>query len=138
MINYFLMGCLTLGLITGNFWMYGGGLSNGWDSTLKVLPYFKLRNEMIAFTKTQNIPALSIGTKYPMHHDLKYTDLQKESFHFTEIGNDSLEKFQYVLFSNVSNIFTVQEKNRLNEWKTVQEYNSGQISLKLMKKPVSD
>ncbi len=137
-IIYLLIGFLSLGLITGNFWMYGGGLSNAWDSSLKVLPYFKLRDQMIGFTKGQNISPQSVGTKYPMHQDLKYTDLQKEDFHFTEIGNDSLGKFQFILFSNVSNLFTAQEKNKLKEWKLVKEYDSGQIFLKLFQNPMSN
>ncbi len=135
-IKYTAMAFLCIGLITGNFWLYGGGFSNGWDSSLKVLPYFKLKNEMDDFVKEQNINEDEVGTKFPLYHDKKYSDFASESFHYAEIDTTSMYKFKFILFSNVSNQFTVDEKKKLNSnWILMKEFSGGQVYLRLFKNP---
>ena len=89
---------------------------------------------------TQNpnarIVALDVGTKHPLYHDFRDTDFTNKSFHFTDIEKNSLQKFNYVLLSNVSNKFTVNEKEQLKtKWILLQEFDSGQIYLQLFKNP---
>ena len=125
-----------VGLATGNFWLYGGGFSNGWDSSLKVLPYFNLKYEMDNFVKEQKINPEEIGTKFPLHHDIKHTYLAGESFHYTDMQEDYLEKFNYVLLSNVSNQFSVAEKEKINSsWILLKELSRGEVYLRLFKNP---
>jgi len=134
MLKYFLASVFCIGLITGNFWMYGGGFSNGWDSSLKVLPYFKLINEMRDYTKTEKINPSDVGTKFPLYHDIKYSDLSSENFHFRDIETAPFDEFPYILLSNVSNQFAVHEKEIVrNEWKLQKEFHSGLVYLKLFK-----
>lgn len=134
--QYVLFGLLSVGLITGNFWLYGGGFSNGWDSSLKVLPYFKLKNEMDDFVRKEKINQNEIGTKFPLYHDIKFTRLADESFHYTEMKSDSLEQYKYILLSDVSNKFTVNEKKELNSnWILIKELSSGQVYIRLFKNP---
>ena len=136
MLQYLITTLLCIGLITGNFWLYGRGFSNGWDSSLKVLPYFGLRDKMIQYVKDQKINLLEVGTKFPLHQDLKYSDLALESFHFIEIENVSLQKFKYILLSNVNNQFAVKEKEKLKtQWILLKEFDSGQVYLQLFKNP---
>lgn len=124
------------GLITGNFWIYGGGFSNGWDSSLKVLPYFNLKNEMDEFVKEQKLNPEEIGTKFPLYHDIKYSEFSASSFHFTNIDTNTIQKFPYILLSNVSNDFTVSEKKILNnKWQLQKEMHSGLVYLKLFRNP---
>jgi hypothetical protein len=123
-------------LITGNFWIYGNDLSNGWDSSLKSLPYFKLRDEMVQFVNQKKINPADVGTKFPLYHNLKYADLKPYDFSFADLYGCSLERFRYVLLSNISNQFTLTEKKKLdNNWILVKEYKSGQVYLKLYQNP---
>ena len=134
LFQYLIFGLLYAGLITGNLWLYGGGFSNGWDSSLKVLPYFKLKNAMNTYVKEKKINPSEVGTKFPLFHDIKCSRLSTENFHFTDIDASSLTDFQYLLLSNVSNEFTVQEKETVNnEWKLEKEFHSGLVYLKLFK-----
>lgn len=137
--TYLLFIFLCAGLITGNFWQYGGGFSNGWDASLKILPYFEMRKEMEQFIEAEKIPPSSIGTKFPLYNNPKYTDLADKDFQFFRLENDtSLDGFPYVLFSNVSNTFTQAEKKTLAEkWVPLKEYKSGQIILNLYQNPAS-
>ena len=130
---------LCMCLLAGNFWLYGGGLSNGWDSSLKILQYFGLKDEMDAFVKEKKINSEETGTKFPLYHDRKNTHLEDESFHYTDMKKDSLEKYNYVLLSNVSNQFTVDERKKLNsDWVLVKEFSGGQVYLKLFKNPKTE
>ncbi|MFH1004698.1 MAG: hypothetical protein V1781_04270 [Bacteroidota bacterium] len=124
-------------LLTGNFWLYGGGFSNGWDTSLKGLFYFKPRNQMIEYVKHEKINPHEIGAKFPLYHDLRYSDLVKESFCFTNMEELPIEEFRFVLLSNVSNLFTVREKEKLKkDWILLSEYRNGEIFIQLFKNPV--
>ena len=123
-------------LVTGNFWLYSGGFSNGWDSSLKVLPWFEIKNEMHQYVLGQKINPEEIGTKFPVYQNTKFTDLSSADFHYTDMGMNTDENYKYVLLSNISNQFTVEEKKRLNEnWLPVHELQQGQLYLKLFKNP---
>lgn len=127
---------LYVGLITGNFWIYGGGFSNGWDASLKILPYFELKNKMDSFVKEQNINPVEIGTKFPLYQGGKYAYLAEKNFHYANMQTDFIEKYNYVLLSNVSNEFTVSEKEKLNStWILIKELSKGQVYLRLFKNP---
>ena len=125
-----------LGLLTGNFWLYGGGFSNGWDSSLKSLPYFKLRVEMMNFVREKKINPEEIGSKFPVYQGTYYSNLTQENFEYADMGHAEPDHFTYVLLSNISNQFTVKEKEMLNSsWITVNELRSGQVYLTLLKNP---
>lgn len=134
-LQYLIFGLLSAGLITGNFWHYGGGFSNGWDSSLKVLPYFKLMNEMRNYIKTRKINPSEVGTKFPLHHDIKYSDLSLTGFQFTDIDTSAFAVFPYILLSNVSNKFSIHDKNAVRSewWELEKEFHSGLVHLKLFK-----
>ena len=136
MLQYLMIILFSIALITGNFWLYGGGFSNGWDSSLKVLPYFNLKTDMDDFVKEQKINPEEVRTKFPLYHDRNHTYLTNEDFHYTEMLSDSLGKFNYVLFSNLSNQFTVAEKAKLNStWILWKELSQGEVYLRLFKNP---
>lgn len=134
-IIYLLTSAASLLLITGNFWIYSGGLSNGWDSSLKSLSYFELKNEINAFIVDENINPLEVGTKFPIYFNIRTTDLSDTNFEFSDIKKSSVKEFKYVLLSNVSNQFTLAEKTELSRWNLFKEYKHGQVYLKLFKNP---
>lgn len=137
LVKYILASFFLLGLATGNCWIYGGGFSNGWDSSLKSLPYFSLRNDLVNYVKDEKISPETIGTKMPLDADLKISDLAPENFHFTNADTASLQNFRYVLLSNISNEFTLHEKEAINsKWKLAKEFRRGQVYLKLFKNPL--
>lgn len=127
---------ISFGLITGNFWIYGGGFSNGWDASLKVLPYFQLKNKMDEFIVSSGIPVNEVGTKYPLYQDTELAYLNTEGIEYVNMNNDLADSYKYVLLSNISNLFTVDEKQKLgSKWKLLKEFSSGQVYIKLFQNP---
>lgn len=52
------------------------------------------------------------------------------------MNNDRVDSYKYVLLSNVSNLFTVEEKQKLNaKWKLLKEFSNGQVYIKLFQNP---
>jgi hypothetical protein len=134
---YVLFSVISAILITGNFWIYRQELSNGWDSSLKVLPYFEMQKEIIFFVKEEKINPSDIGTKSPLSHDLNLAYLTDTLFKFSKIDEaNKPEDFKYVLLSNISNQFTRNEKEALQKnWKLIKEFKRGQVYAKIFERP---
>lgn len=123
--------CL-VGLSLGNFWVYPKKISQGWDSTLAHLPYYELRNKMIAFIEKENIPFEKIGSAFPNLLSLKYIDLKNEEKHFEEKNWNEQE---YIFYSNVFNDFTDEEIDDLERnWKVVKELKNWNVCVILYRK----
>ena len=110
--------CL-VGLSLGNFWVYPKKISQGWDSTLAHLPYYKLRNEMIDFIEKEEIPFKKIGSAFPNLLSVKFIDLKNSEKHFEE---KDLSRQEYIFYSNIFNDFSDEEIDDLEQnWKVVKE-----------------
>ncbi|MBI2968828.1 MAG: hypothetical protein HYY40_13595 [Bacteroidetes bacterium] len=134
--RYILMAIFCTGLITGNLWIYSGGFSNGWDSSLKILPYFKLKKELINYVRQEKINPVSVGARFPMYDEHNISYLEDSLFAFSAIGNSSFSSFHYILLSNIPNIFTKEEQDVLhNRWIVIKEFRSGQVYIKLFRRP---
>lgn len=125
-----------ISLLTGNFWLYPERFGNGWDASLKVLPYFKLEKEFDNFVKKSKISSSEIGTEFPMNSDLYDKDLSGEHFCFTDLDIKPFNDFRYIVQSNICNTFTPEELQKLNnKWILVKEVRSWQVYIKLFKNP---
>ncbi|MFC1732990.1 hypothetical protein ACFL6I_22035 [candidate division KSB1 bacterium] len=123
---------LILLMATGNFWMYPLRFGNGWDASLKVLPYFSLYEKMKAVILEEQIDPKLIGTKFPLYSDTKYTQLTTEQFSFQDLDKIPFDQCRYILHSNVINTFTPDEQRILNEdWQLIKSFQKGQVYLKL-------
>jgi hypothetical protein len=122
-------------LISGNAWIYPERISQGWDSSLAHLPYYKARNQMINYIKQKNLPLSDIGTAFPNTALFKYIDLTEEEVGFAE---KDLKKNTYIFYSNIMNDFTDAERNELkNTWYVEKEFHYLHIKVILYKKPSS-
>ena len=101
---------VTLGLFSGNFWVYPDKISQGWDSTLAHWPHYELRANMLHYLQEQGIALEQVGTAFPEIGPLKYKDLSEESAGFKE---KDLSRDAYVLYSNIMNDFTDEEVDEL-------------------------
>ena len=123
-------------LITGNFWTYPERFGNGWDSSLKCLPYFRLYDQMKQYVETYHIDPGQIGTGFPLIAHESDTRLVKRDFAFGDMNIQQMDSCRYVLFSNVCNEFTVSQMQELSKaWLPIVEFHSGQCYLRLYKNP---
>ncbi|CAN5389368.1 hypothetical protein BH10BAC1_BH10BAC1_15260 [soil metagenome] len=130
----FVLVCLSL--LAGNFIEYPQRYGNAWDSSLKVIPYFKLEDTMRAYIFKANITPDKIGTQFPLTNDLKYSHLSDSSYRFTDIENAPIQTFEYFLYSNIINTNRINELEEIkNNWVVEKELKSGMIQLTLYKNP---
>jgi len=119
-------------LITGNFWLYPERYGNGWDASLKVMPYFSMKEQMDDYIIEKNIDPNKVGTQFPLIADKRFSHLTKTSYHYTNVWTGPLDNYRYFLHSNAINtdipeqIATVKK-----EWSLLKEFRSGQVYIQL-------
>lgn len=124
---------VSVGLLSGNFWVYPDKIAKGWDATLAHLPYYQLRYKMLTYISARQIGFEKIGSDFPLTAPLKYTDLCDCN---TSFAHKNLNKQKYILQSNISNGFTDKELNELkNNWTLVKEYQQCRLYFRLYKQP---
>ena len=128
----YLILTLIVSFITGHLWVYPRGIAMGWDSTLAYLPYQSLRQEAIAYLKSQNISTENVGSAFPNISGFEATDLDLSGagkFKPFAIGEDA-----YILYSNVMNDLSDEVSNILNMYEIEQQWVSGSVEMILFKK----
>ena len=127
---------ISISLIGGNFITYPQRYGNAWDSSLKILPYFKLENEMTLFILQNNIADKQIGTQFPLSSNLNNSHLSDSSYQLRDIENKPINNFQYFLYSNIINTNRINDLNKITEqWIVVKRMRSGTIELTLFQNP---
>jgi hypothetical protein len=123
-------------LLTGNFWIYPQKYGNGWDTSLKIIPYFQLKEEMDLYIMENRIPAEKVGTQFPLISDKKFSHLSNNSFHYTDVWNGPVNNYQYFLYSNIinTNISPQMEHVRKN-WILIHKKKAGQVCIELYENP---
>jgi hypothetical protein len=129
--KYVISVVVILGLSTGHLWIFPEKVANGWDSTLAHLPYFQLRTQMKDYLVNNKFDVDSIGTRFPISYDYRFTDLSDSSFSF---HNCDLETDKYILYSNIINDFSDEEIDQLKQWKLIKEYSNCRIFIRLYQK----
>ncbi len=120
-------------LITGNLWIYPEGISQGWDSSLAHMPYFKLREKAIDYMKHNNIDISSTASFFPNLAPTDYVDLKggKESFQSFSPESD------YVFYSNVYNLSDKELENLKTAFIPLQEFKRHRIRIIIYQKKTS-
>ncbi len=122
-----------LGLVTGNLWVYPEKIAQGWDSTLAHLPYYELKNKMLAYMEENNIPMSKTGSSFPDLAPMKYMYLNNDNRSFCQLD---LSENQYVYYSNFHNDFSDSQIDILKEkWILLREYSKGGVFVSLYKNP---
>jgi hypothetical protein len=122
-------------LLAGNFILYPQKYGNAWDTSLKVLPYFKAERDMKAFIQIQKISPSEVYCEFPMNKNNKFTYLQ-EDFCYNEFNANDIANYRYVIFSNSMNVTDITPYEEIqNKWKLVYKISSCQIFISLYKNP---
>ena len=130
--------CL-LALLSGHWWIYPEKYGNGWDASLKSLPFFRLHNQLINDLEKYNIDSRKIAAEFPLFLSTRYTHLDKRNIQFTDLNHADPQGFTYILDSNISNAFRLDTRAQLRKnWILLKEYRSGQVYLKLYKNPEAE
>ena len=112
-----LLMLLIAGFASGNFWIYPKKISQGWDSTLAHLPWYRLQEQAVNFIQASGIPFSSVGTAFPNIGPKEVSELNGvgEGFHEKDLSKDC-----YVLYSNIMNDFSDEEIDELETaWRPV-------------------
>ena len=127
---------MLIALLSGNCWMYPERFGNGWDSSLKVIPYFSLKEQMDEYISGNNIDPASVGTQYPLIADKRFTHLSDVSFAYTNVWRGPLNNYTYFLQSNVINTDIPEQVEEVKKnWILVKKLESGQVYISLYKNP---
>jgi hypothetical protein len=123
-------------LLGGNFILYPEKYGNGWDSSLKFLPYFKVREKMETYIDKQRIDTKKIASGFPLRAEPRYSKLNNTSYFICDKDSLVFTSFDYILQSNVCNTFTEAQINVLHSatYQKLADYESGQVYIRLYKK----
>lgn len=121
------------GLLSGHLWIYPFPIANGWDSTLAALPYFKAKEQVNNFIEQSSISPDRVTSAFPMLAGKKYTHLNEfNGFQFINKSKRAVKNSEFVLYSNVSNDFTLFEKEMLSkDFIKIKSFDSKPVVLEL-------
>jgi hypothetical protein len=123
-------------LISGNFWMYPERYGNGWDASAKVIPWFSLQHEIERDLDKMKIQSTQIGTEWPVFTPAVYTGLQEKPPCCSDISGRDIRTFNYILKVNISNSFSPQVNEELNQhWQVVKIWSKANVYSVLYKNP---
>lgn len=138
-LRYSVIGFTCIILFFGNFIMYPERFGNGWDASIKFIPYFKIEKELDTFISSEKIDPKLVGAVYPMHFSIYDTYLTKNDFKFTDLDKNDFEKWDYIVQSNISNTFTPEEIKHLEkDWMMMKEFRSWPVYIRLYKNPITN
>lgn len=105
-IKYILLTILTLGLLSGNLWIYPRHIAQGWDASLAHLPYYGLREKIMQHLAGQEIEVSDVASVFPNNMEFRYLDLSDNR---QQHPNLDINTSQYILYSNVFNDVSDEE-----------------------------
>lgn len=120
--------------ITGHLWIYPQPIATDWDATLASMPYFTLKKQADTYLQQQKIPKTAVGSKFPLINSPQQTHLNNDTTHLQRIDEGQISRFEYVLYSNISNDFSATEITQLQtHWQVQQQWSKGFVQLVLYK-----
>ncbi len=130
-----IFGAIVVLLLTGNLWVYPTKVAQGWDSTLAHWPYYSLRQKMLDWLETENIPLQQVGTAFPNIGHLRYIDLREGKPGMLPFD---LRKHRYIFYSNVFNDLSDADLDELDQhWAVKKRFDRWKISVILYENTTS-
>jgi hypothetical protein len=124
---------LCVSLICGNFILYPQRYGNAWDSSLKVLPYFSMQQEMDDYINSKAIAPEMVATQFPLSAESKPSQRA-----YTDLEDHPSENYMYFLYSNIINTNRIDELEKIkNTWIKEKALKRGQVILILFRNPAS-
>jgi hypothetical protein len=135
-IKISLIVLFVISLLCGNLLMYPERFGNTWDASLKVIPYFPLKEKMDAYISENNIDPGEIGTQYPMIADKRFSHLSETSFAYPNVWCGPLWNYAYFLQSNVINTDIPEQVEEVKKsWILLKKVTAGPVYISLYKNP---
>jgi hypothetical protein len=117
-------------ITTGNLWIYPEKISQGWDSTLGHLPYYKIRQQALEYLDKQGIYFGEVQSFFPNNSRIDDFDLNNDYRKFVDFNNSC----DYVLYSNVFNVSDEDYELVKNHYSVIKHFKSGLLYMDLCKK----
>ncbi len=119
---------LFIGLFTGNLWIYPREISQGWDSTLAHIPYYKLRLHAIDYLDKNDISIEKVGTFFPNINSIDDVDLNGDQRAFARFNG----KNKYVFYSNVYNLSDKEYDTLDKNYTLLKDFKSYNITIHIL------
>jgi hypothetical protein len=117
-------------ITSGNLWIYPEKISQGWDSTLAHLPYYKIREQALEYIDKQGIDLNEVQSFFPNNSSIDDTDLNNDYRKFVDFDNNS----DYVLYSNVFNVSEEDYDLIRNHYSVLKQFKSGLLYIDICRK----
>lgn len=121
-------------LVSGHFWLYPMGVSEGWDATTIHWNYFRVSEKMHSYIEDNNIQKNEIGTFFPNNNSRYLTHIEEDK---NDIYGGVPFQNKYVLYSNAFNVQpAVLDSLFSNDsnWNLVEKYSKNRIFIGLFQK----
>jgi hypothetical protein len=125
-ILFVLMICLA----TGNLWHYPHKIAQGWDASLKGLPYFALRKDAIHYLDESHIKVENVGTFFPNTFSIDEVSLNGDNRKFVEFDSTN----HYVFYSNAFNLNKAQYRILEDQFIPLKRFERFGIYVDVLKK----
>ncbi len=117
-------------IISGNFWVYPEKISQGWDSTLAHLPYYKTRLQALEYLDKNGIAFSEVQSFFPNVPMIDDIDLNDDKRQLVDFDNGC----DYVLYSNVFNISNNDYDLIRNQYSVIKQFRRGWVYIDICKK----
>lgn len=121
---------LTFCLVTGNLWQYPIKYAQGWDASLRSIPYFNLRNQAINYLHQNKIELREVGTFFPNIYSNEEINLCGDTTSFATYDG----KNKYVLFANIYNVKPKLREYLSTTYKSVEKFESAGITVNILER----
>ncbi|MBC7606577.1 MAG: hypothetical protein H7199_06440 [Burkholderiales bacterium] len=105
-------------IVSGNFWVYPRQISEGWDATLAHVPYYKLREQALAYLDNEQLPYSEVQSFFPNTAAIDLIDLNGDARKFQNFDG----KGRYVLDSNIFNVNETDYNSLIRHYKVVKRF----------------
>ena len=123
-------------LLSGNFWRYPDRMGNGWDASLKVLPYFSMQKELLHYAQEKKLNQENTAAEFPLSLNFKHALLLEEDFQVFDIDSNDPAVFTYFIHSNMLNTAYPKKIKKIEEnWEVEKEWRRRENYIRLYKNP---
>ena len=119
-------------ITTGNLWIYPEKISQGWDSTLAHLPYYKIRKQALEYLDKQGIDFSKVQSFFPNNSSINDFDLNNDNRQFADFNNSS----KYVFYSNVFNVSDEDYDLVKNQYSVIKHFKNGRLYIDISEKKI--
>lgn len=118
--------------LSGHFWNYPRRISQGWDCSLALLPYYPMRVDFQNYIIENKIPKNEIGANFTLVNSDFAVNLKGDPTSYGKLGEDSVS---YIWYSNVENsILDDHFDDYFKNWEILKQEKKGNVQMILFKK----